>query len=123
MFKIGRINQVENEKINVECIDLKTSKGLMFEINGENYSINLLLNYDLSFYKNLDKYELINIDKNKIIELNLIVDGTSYMVDFKDSDITILKVGDVITLNIKINVEDYYSNIEFSFNIEDLSNK
>ena len=131
MFKIGKLEQVENEKSYKREVKIEqsgfingkkeTSKKVVYGffnkgiIDGNSYELNFIINKKIEDYKKIELYKMIDIDD--IIELYLKVNDDVYLPN--TYDIKLLKMDKclVFKVNIMTEVEDYYFLSEFEVDI------
>ena len=125
MFKLAKKEEIK-ETIDVSIIECfingRDVKRLNFTINDTNnqYSLSFIVNEDIEYYKNLPKYETINVDANKIFECYFTVDGITDVDTLLK--LTLVRVGDIVTLIAKFESHDYYGDIEFDYDLKSLKN-
>ena len=131
MFKVGKLEQVKNEKSYKRELEIEqsgfingkkeTTKKVVYGffnegiIDGNSYELNFIINKKIEDYEELELYKIINIDD--IIELYLKVNDNVYLPD--KYDIKLLKMDKILVfkVNIMTEVEDYYFYSEFEIDI------
>ncbi len=131
MFKVGKLEQVKNEKSYKRELKIEqsgfingkkeTTKKVVYGffnegiIDGNSYELNFIINKKIEDYEELELYKIINIDD--IIELYLKVNDNVYLPD--KYDIKLLKMDKILVfkVNIMTEVEDYYFYSEFEIDI------